>query len=1009
MDQNQQKGTGKKFVYFFGEGDTKNVTLLGGKGAFLGDMTKIGLPVPAGFTITTEACEFFYKNGKKYPQELMQQIEENIKKLEQKMNMKFGDTKNPLLVSVRSGAAVSMPGMMDTVLNLGLNDDTVKGLIAETQNERFALDCYRRFIQMFGDVVMNVEHALFEEAIQKKKNEKNAKIDTDLTVQDLKELVLEYKQIVKKHTGKDFPSNIRDQLKMAIDAVFLSWNSTRAIKYRELNEIKSLAGTAVSIQSMVFGNMGNDSGTGVCFTRNPSNGENKFYGEYLINAQGEDVVAGIRTPEPIARLEKDMPLVYKQLMEIRQKLEKSYKNMQDIEFTVQKGKLYMLQTRNGKRTGVAAVKMAVDMVNEKLITQDEALLRVDANQLNQLLHKRLDPVAKARATCVAKGLPASPGAAVGKIVFNAEDAAAQASAGAKLILVRQETSPEDIEGMHVSQGILTARGGMTSHAAVVARGMGKCCVAGCSELIIDEHKKTLKIGTNLLKEGDYLTLDGTTGEVILGQVAVIDPELAGEFGILMDWAKKTKKLGIRTNADTPKDAEIAKKFGAEGIGLTRTEHMFFEGERLLPMREMILAETEEGRRKALAKLLPYQRADFEGIFRVMNNLPVIIRFLDPPLHEFLPKHDQEKEIKELAQITKISVERINQRIDELHEFNPMLGFRGCRLGIVYPEISEMQARAIFEAALAVQKQGIKALPEIEVPNIISVKEFKLIKEIIEKVAIETKAKGQIHYKIGTMIEFPRAAFIADELAKEAEFMSFGTNDLTQTTLGFSRDDAGRFIPVYVAKGIFEKDPFQTIDQEGVGRVMKMAVTKARSVKRDMDMGICGEHGGEPASVKFCHKIGLSNVSCSPYRVPIAILAAAQAVIEGRIEAQKSQVQNNKPNSNNTQGKPIQNNQKPIQQNNNNKPQVKQFPNNQNKPQQKGVSIRDEIRNIIKQELNAVRNQVKPQVKSVQNQQKPQQQIQKPMQQNNKPQNNNFKPNSIPQKINAQIKAKVEKK
>jgi len=857
---------------------------------------------------------------------------------------------------------------------------------------------------MFSDVVLGVEHRLFMEALDKKKETRGVSLDTELNVNDLKELVLEYKQIVKRETGKDFPSDVREQLVMSINAVFMSWNSSRAIKYRELNEIKNLAGTAVNIQSMVFGNMGNDSGTGVCFTRNPSTGENKFYGEYLINAQGEDVVAGIRTPEPIARLDKDMPIVYKQLLDIRQKLETHYKDMQDIEFTVQKGKLYMLQTRNGKRTGVAAVKMAVDMVKEKLITQDEALLRVDANQLNQLLHKRPDPVAKARAQCVAKGLPASPGAAVGKIVFNAEDAAAQASAGAKLILVRQETSPEDIEGMHVSQGILTARGGMTSHAAVVARGMGKCCVAGCSELIIDEHKKTLKIGNNLLKEGDYLTLDGTTGEVILGQVAVIDPELAGEFGILMEWAKKTKKLGIRTNADTPKDAEIAKKFGAEGIGLTRTEHMFFEGERLLPMREMILAETEEGRRKALAKLLPYQRADFEGIFRVMNNLPVIIRFLDPPLHEFLPRHDQEKEIKELAQITKIPVERINQRIDELHEFNPMLGFRGCRLGIVYPEISEMQARAIFEAALAVQKQGIRAIPEIEVPNIISVKEFKLIKEIIEKVAIETKAKGQIHYKIGTMIEFPRAAFIADELAKEAEFMSFGTNDLTQTTLGFSRDDAGRFIPIYVAKGIFEKDPFQTIDQEGVGKVMKMAVTKARSIKRDMDMGICGEHGGEPASVKFCHKIGLSNVSCSPYRVPIAILAAAQAVIEGRIEAQKLQ-QNNKPNTN-----------KPIQQNNNNR-QVKQFPNNQNKPQQKGVSIRDEIRNIIKQELNAVKNQVKPQqnnkpqVKPIQNQQKPIQQNNKPNNQSQKQpqQNNNFKPNQVPQKINAQIKQKVVKK
>lgn len=872
----------ERYVYFFGEGDTKNKYLLGGKGANLGEMTKIGLPVPPGFTITTEACDYFYKNNKKYPDELMEQVEENIAKLEKEMGMKLGSLENPLLVSVRSGAADSMPGMMDTILNLGLNDETIKGVIKSTGNERFALDSYRRFIHMFADVVMGVEHRLFEEAIERKKQTKRIKIDTELSIQDLRELINEYKEIVKKAKGKSFPDKAKEQLKMAIDAVFLSWNSARAIKYREINEIKGLLGTAVNIQAMVFGNMGSDSGTGVAFTRNPSTGENKFYGEYLINAQGEDVVAGIRTPEPVARLEKEMPAIYKQLMQIRETLEKHYKDMQDIEFTVQRGKLYMLQTRNGKRTGVAAVKIAVEMVKEKLITEDESLLRVDANQLNQLLHKRIDPVAKTKTEAAAKGLPASPGAAVGKIVFNAEDAALKVAENKeKVILVRLETSPEDIEGMHVSQGVLTARGGMTSHAAVVARGMGKCCVAGCSDLIIDENKKTLKIKDAVLKEGDYITLDGTTGEVYIGQLPVIDPELSGEFEVLMNLAKKTKKLAVRTNADNPKDAEVARKFGAEGIGLCRTEHMFFEGERINAMREMILADNESGRKKALAKLLPYQKQDFEGIFRVMNKLPVIIRFLDPPLHEFLPKeHD---EIKALSRILSIPEEKIKSRVDSLHEFNPMLGFRGCRLGVVYPEISEMQARAVFEAALNVKKQGITPIPEIEIPNIITIQEFKLIKEIIKKAAKESGAEGSIDYKIGTMIEFPRAALIADQLAKEADFMSFGTNDLTQTTLGFSRDDAGRFIPHYIEKSVFEKDPFQTIDQEGVGKVMKITVTKARSTKKNIDIGICGEHGGDPASIEFCHRIGLSNVSCSPYRVPIAILSSAQAVLKNRVK------------------------------------------------------------------------------------------------------------------------------
>jgi len=923
----------KRWVYFFGEGNNDK-QLLGGKGANLGDMTRIGLPVPPGFTITTEACRYFYENSQRLPVDLMQQVETNLKILEQKIGMKLGDINNPLLVSVRSGAAVSMPGMMDTILNLGLNDSTIVGLIKSTQNERFAYDSYRRFIQTFANVVLGVEHKLFEEAIDKKKKTRGIQSDTDLNVQDLRELIIEYKEIVRKHNGNEFPSEVKVQLKMAINAVFLSWNCSRAIKYREINEIKGLLGTAVNIQAMVFGNMGNDSGTGVAFTRNPSTGENKFYGEYLINAQGEDVVAGLRTPEPVAKLEQQMPLIYNQLIEIREKLEKHYKDMQDIEFTIQKGKLYMLQTRNGKRTGLAAVKTAVDMVNEKFITQDEALLRVDANQLNQLLHKRLDPIAKTKTNAIARGLPASPGAAVGKIVFNAEDAACWTKdKGEKVILVRLETSPEDIEGMHVSQGILTARGGMTSHAAVVARGMGKCCVAGCSELIIDEHNKTLKIGNLLLKEGDYLTLDGTTGEIFQGQMNVIDPELAGEFGILMSWANKVKKLGVRTNSDTPKDAEIARKFGAEGIGLCRTEHMFFEGDRILAMREMILADTEDGRKKALAKLLPYQRSDFEGLFKVMNNLPVIIRFLDPPLHEFLPK--EELDIEKLSKATGISIEKIKQRTEELHEFNPMLGFRGCRLGIVYPEISELQARAVFEAALNVKKQGFVAKPEIEIPNVIAIREFKLIKDIINKASEETGAKGKIDYKIGTMIEFPRAVLVADALALEAEFMSFGTNDLTQTTLGFSRDDAGRFIPCYVSKSIFEKDPFQTIDQEGVGKMMKIAVTKARSVKKDMDMGICGEHGGDPASVKFCHRIGLSNVSCSPYRVPIAILAAAQAAIESRSLKQVDKKV--------TQNKPIQNSLK--------KQQAIRITRTLDDNLKHGKSIRDEIREIIREELD----------------------------------------------------------
>ncbi len=866
-----------KYVYSFDEGSIEMKKILGGKGANLAEMTKIGLPVPAGFTISVEVCDYFLKNNKKYPEELKKQVDDSLKKLEQKMGKKFGDRENPLLLSVRSGAVASMPGMMETILNLGLNDETISGLIKKTGNERFVLDSYRRFIQMFGDVVLGIDIRKFEDILENRKDTRGIELDMDLNAEDLKTIINDYKGLVKKSTGKEFPNDPREQLQMSIDAVFLSWNGARAVKYRELNDLRDLLGTAVTVQAMVFGNLGSSSGTGVAFTRNPSTGENEFYGEYLMNAQGEDVVAGIRTPNPLSVLKKDNPKIYDELVKIRDKLEKHYKDMQDLEFTIQEGKLYILQTRNGKRTGAAAVKIAVDMFKDKLISKEDAIKRVDPAQLNQLLHKRIDPVAKEKNQPISRGLPASPGAAVGRIIFNSEDAVIWNDRNEKVILVRLETSPEDIEGMHIAKGILTCRGGMTSHAAVVARGMGKCCIVGCSELEVDEKNKKAHIKDLVLNEGDYLTLDGTTGEFYPGTLSVINPELTGEFAELMKWAQEIKKMGVRANADNGKDAKIARDFGAEGIGLCRTEHMFFEGDRINAMREMILADTEESRKKALNKLLPYQREDFEGIFEAMNGLPVIIRFLDPPLHEFLPKED--KEINELAKISGISVQKIKTKITELHEFNPMLGFRGCRLGIVYPEISEMQARAIFEAALNAKKKGIEALPEIEIPNIIHLKEFKTIKEIVKRVAKETGADSKIDYKIGTMIEFPRAAIIADDLAKEAEFMSFGTNDLTQTTLGFSRDDSGRFIPSYLAKDIFKKDPFQTIDQEGVGKIMQICVEKARSVKKDMDIGICGEHGGDPASVKFCYKIGLSNVSCSPFRVPIAILSAAQAVLE----------------------------------------------------------------------------------------------------------------------------------
>ncbi len=871
-----------KYVYSFEEGKGRGKELLGGKGSNMADMVALGLPIPPGFTITTEACKIYYEKGQKYPQEILDQIKEKLEELEKKVGKRLGDPEDPLLVSVRSGAAVSMPGMMDTVLNLGLNDNSVLGLVKKTNNERFAWDSYRRFIQMFGDVVMGVEHASFEEALTEAKATKGVEYDTELDAEDLKKLVGKYKEIIKEEKGEEFPQEPKEQLQKAIDAVFSSWNNPRAISYRRINEIRGLLGTAVNVQTMVFGNMGDTSGTGVAFTRNPSTGEKKIYGEFLMNAQGEDVVAGIRTPQPISELKKVMPKCYEQFMKIMKTLEDSYRDMQDTEFTIQEGKLYFLQTRTGKRTAAAAVKIAVDMVKEKMITKEEALLRVDPNQLDQLLHKQLDQVAKTEAEVLAKGLPASPGAAVGEAVFTADRAYELAEEGHKVILIRTETSPEDIEGMNAAQGILTSRGGMTSHAAVVARGMGKCCVAGCGDIVVSEKEKQFTANGKTFKESDWITLDGSTGEIFEGKIPTVDPEVGGDFGTLMEWADETRKLGVRTNADTPHDSQVARGFGAEGIGLTRTEHMFFEGERIIPVREMILADKEEGRRKALDKLLPYQRDDFKGIFEAMSGFPVIIRLLDPPLHEFLPH--VEKDMKEVADQMGVDVQKIKEKVESLKEFNPMLGFRGCRLGVVYPEINEMQVRAIFEAALEVKKAGKDPKPEIEIPLVGNVKEFLPLKEMIKRVAKETGAEGKIEYKIGTMIEVPRAALTADGLAKEVDFMSFGTNDLTQMTCGFSRDDAGKFLTHYVEKGIYEKDPFQSIDQTGVGKLMQICVENARKANPKIDIGICGEHGGEPASVEFCHRIGLNNVSCSPFRVPIARLAAAQAVLKEKAAA-----------------------------------------------------------------------------------------------------------------------------
>ncbi|MCL4418266.1 MAG: pyruvate, phosphate dikinase [Actinobacteria bacterium] len=868
----------KKYVYFFGEGTKDMKKLLGGKGANLSEMTNIDLPVPPGFTITTETCILYYKNDQKYPEGLMDQIQQNMEKLEKAMKLKFGEPDDPLLVSVRSGAAVSMPGMMDTILNLGLNDKTVNGLIKKTQNKRFAMDSYRRFIQMFGNVVMEVEHSRFEEAIEYMKNKKVVKFDTELSAEDLEELVAQYKRIVLKVKGISFPQEPMEQLKMAINAVFSSWNNKRAITYRNLHDIPHDLGTAVNVQAMVFGNMGDNSGTGVAFTRNPSTGEKKVYGEYLTNAQGEDVVAGIRTPIELDNLKTEMPQIYSQLMKIFDKLEKHYKDMQDMEFTFQEGKLYMLQTRTGKRTAAAALQAAVDMVDESLIDKKIAVMRVAPDQINQLLHKQLDRKAKEKAKLIAKGLPASPGAAVGRVVFDAETAVSE-SEHYNVVLVRTETSPEDIQGMAVAQGILTARGGMTSHAAVVARGMGKCCVAGAESIKVNEKEQYFTVNDTRINKGDYITLDGSTGEVFSGQVPVVDAELSGNFEVFMRWVDEFRKIGVRTNADTPKDAEVARKFGAEGIGLCRTEHMFFEGERIKAMREMIVAGSVEGRKKALAKLLPMQKQDFIGIFKVMQGLPVTIRLLDPPLHEFLPT--EEEDIKEIAKDLGKSYEEMQATIISLHEINPMLGHRGCRLSITYPEICDMQSRAIFEAAAELTKAGVKVIPEVMIPVVGIVNEVRILRkqivEIAEKVMKEYGIKFE--FKVGTMIEIPRACITADEIAVEAEFFSFGTNDLTQLTFGFSRDDFGKFLPEYLEKGILEKDPFAVLDQKGVGDLIKIAFKKGKSVREDLKVGICGEHGGEPASVEFCANQGLNYVSCSPYRVPIARLAGAQAAIK----------------------------------------------------------------------------------------------------------------------------------
>ncbi len=883
-----------KYVYFFGEGKAEGSRemkdLLGGKGANLAEMSSIGVPVPPGFTISTEVCELFYDNQNKVPDQVASEVEKNVTRLEKLMGKSLGQSDDPLLVSVRSGAAISMPGMMDTVLNLGLNDKAVKGLANKSGNPRFAWDAYRRFINMFGDVVMGVSHEHFEAALDKIKKRRKVELDTELDTDDLQKVVEAYKEVFKKHTKQSFPQDPRKQLWAAVNAVFGSWNNERAISYRRINDIKGLKGTAVTVQSMVFGNLGDDSGTGVAFSRDPSTGKKVFYGEYLMNAQGEDVVAGIRTPMALKTLQKKDKKIYDQLVDVKDRLEAHYKDMQDIEFTIQQGSLYLLQTRNGKRTGAAAIKIAVDLVGEKKVDRETAITRVTPDQLDQVFHPQIDPKSKKTTKAVAKGLNASPGAAAGLVVFTAEEAAEWKKQGKQVLLVRKETSPEDIEGMHAAEGILTSTGGMTSHAAVVARGMGKPCVAGCKDVVISGKKLTVDGET--VKQGDAMTIDGTTGEVFIGEMPLSQPKISGELDTFLSWTDevrlkatreglKQKGFNVRTNADTPADAKRARQFGAEGIGLCRTEHMFFEEDKIFNFRQMILADDLDARKKALKQILPLQKRDFKGIFKAMAGLPVTIRLLDPPLHEFVPH--EAKEIKELATALGISTAKVKAKIESLKEFNPMLGHRGCRLGITYPEVYDMQVEAIMAAACEVAKAGTKVIPEIMIPLVGTKKELAVLRENAVAVAekVLEKKKQKVEYHVGTMIEIPRAALTADEIAEEADFFSFGTNDLTQMAFGYSRDDVGTFVPEYLEQNILEQDPFAALDQDGVGQLVSIGIEKGRQSKPDLKIGICGEHGGEPSSVEFCYRVGMNYVSCSPFRVPIARLAAAQAVIENR--------------------------------------------------------------------------------------------------------------------------------
>ncbi len=873
-----------KYVYLFKEGNASMRNLLGGKGANLAEMTNIGLPVPQGFTVTTEACTRYYTDNCTIGEDITEQIYAALAETEKICGKKFGDLENPFLVSVRSGARASMPGMMDTILNLGLNDVAVQGLAKLTGNERFAYDSYRRFIQMFSDVVMEIPKPLFEKVLDEIKEEKGAKFDTDLTAEDMKDVVARFKAIYLEKKGEDFPQDPKVQLMEAIKAVFRSWENPRAIIYRRLNDIPSDWGTAVNVQSMVFGNMGETSGTGVAFTRDPATGEKKLFGEYLINAQGEDVVAGIRTPQQIATLEQVMPEVYRQFVDIANKLEAHYRDMQDMEYTIERGKLYMLQTRNGKRTAAAALKIAVDLVNEGMRTKEEAVAMIDPRNLDALLHPQFDAAALKKATPVGQGLAASPGAACGQVYFTASEAAEAGMSGQKVVLVRQETSPEDIEGMVHAQGILTARGGMTSHAAVVARGMGTCCVAGCSALKVDEEAKTATIGDKVFKEGDWMSINGSTGYIYEGAIKTVDAAVSGNFATIMEWADSFRRLSVRTNADNPRDTATAVKFGAEGIGLCRTEHMFFNGDRISAVREMILADTEEQRRTALDKLLPMQKGDFKAMYKALEGRPMTVRYLDPPLHEFLPAKNMTEEIEAIAKELNVTVEHIIHKIDELHEFNPMMGHRGCRLAVTYPEIAEMQTRAVIEAAIEVNAEdGYDIHPEIMIPLVGEVKELAYVKKVVVETAekVMNEMGKHLDVKIGTMIEIPRAALTADEIAKEAEFFSFGTNDLTQMTFGFSRDDAGKFLSAYYEKKVYENDPFARLDKNGVGRLIELAAELGRKTRPNLKLGICGEHGGDPSSIEFCDAVGLDYVSCSPFRVPIARLAAAQAALAHR--------------------------------------------------------------------------------------------------------------------------------